>query len=71
MIERTSKIGDVVKAHPETAELMLEFGLHCVGCHVAYWETIEQGCAGHGMPDDMINELVEELNKLVAAEAQE
>lgn len=61
-VTRQSKIGDVVKEYPDTAPIMLSYGLHCVGCRVAAWETIEQGCRGHGMSEEMITELVEEIN---------
>ena len=44
LIERDMTIGDAVKAYPQVANVFLKFGLHCVGCHVAYWETVEQGC---------------------------
>jgi len=53
-------IGDVVAKYPHSAEVMMQHGLHCIGCHVASWETLEQGAAGHGID---INRLVNELNK--------
>jgi len=59
-ITKNMLIGDVIKKHPESVEVMLEHGIHCVGCHVATWETIEQGAAGHGVNAD---KLVENLNK--------
>ena len=55
-------IGDVVKKYPFSVEIMLEHGLQCVGCHVATWETIEQGAAGHGIDAD---KLVNDLNKKI------
>lgn len=67
-ITRDMPIGDVVKQWPDAAPIMLSYGLHCVGCHVASWETIEQGCRGHGMPEDVIDEMVEELNMFVEEE---
>jgi len=35
-------IGDIIKKHPFSIEIMLEHGMQCVGCHVATWETLEQ-----------------------------
>ena len=55
-------IGDIVQRYPEAVQVMLEAGLHCVGCHVATWETLEQGAAGHGIDPD---KLVDEINKKV------
>jgi len=61
-ITKDMLIGEIVKKHPQSVQIMLEHGLHCVGCHVATWETLEQGAAGHGIN---VNKLVDELNKSV------
>ena len=61
-IKKNMLIGDLVKKHPGSVEIMLEHGLHCVGCSVATWETLEQGAASHGIDAD---KLVKELNKKV------
>lgn len=58
-------LGEVVQKHPETAEVMLSYGLHCIGCHVAAHETIEQGCKTHGMTDKQITEMLEKMNKAI------
>ena len=55
-------IGEVVKKYPESIGIMLEHGLHCVGCHVATWETIEQGAIGHGID---VNKLVRDINEKI------
>ncbi len=55
-------IGDIVQKYPNSVEVMLSHGMHCVGCHVAYWETLEQACEGHGID---AKKLVDELNKKV------
>jgi hybrid cluster-associated redox disulfide protein len=75
MVAKTSKkkdpitkdmtLGDVVQNHPETIETFLGYGLHCVGCHVAYWETIEQGAMAHGITGKKFDALMKDLNKVV------
>lgn len=61
-------IGDVANQYPETFDVFVRFGLHCIGCHVAAFETIEQGAMSHGIDAD---ELVEELNEVVESKAKE
>ncbi len=61
-ITKNMLVGDVVKKHPEVVETMLENGMHCVGCHIATWETLEQAAQGHGID---INNLLKELNKKI------
>jgi hybrid cluster-associated redox disulfide protein len=62
---RQSTIGDIVKAHPDVAPVIMDHGLHCVGCHVAFWETLEQGCRGHGFTEEEIDSLVTDINNFV------
>jgi len=69
VIKRDMTIGDVVKQYPAAAEVFMEYGLHCVGCHVSYWETIEQGAQGHGMSDDEIDMMVRDANALISSPA--
>ncbi len=66
-ITKDTTLGEVLDKNPEKArelaEIMLNYGLHCVGCHVAHWETIEQGSVGHGMKEKEMKEMIEKLNK--------
>ena len=55
-------IGDVVSMFPEATDIMLSYGLHCVGCHVNMYETMEQGMLGHGFTEEQLNDCLEELN---------
>lgn len=70
-VTRGTTIGDLIKEYPEAAEIVTSYGLHCVGCHVAFWETLEQGCRGHGMPEEVIDELIGELNEFISEMASE
>jgi len=62
-ITKHMTLGEVIQKYPETAEVFLKYGLHCVGCQVAAWETIEQGAMAHGIKD--IDQLVKDLNEAV------
>ncbi len=55
-------IGDVVKKYPRSVEIMLEHGMQCIGCHVATWESLEQGASSHGID---VDKLIEDLNKKI------
>lgn len=56
---------EVLQKHPETAQVMMKHGLHCIGCHAAAFETIEQGCTAHGMKEGDIKKMLEEMNEAV------
>ena len=70
-ITREMKIGDAVKVHPEVAKIMFEYGLHCIGCAISPFESVEDGAKSHGMDDAKINEMVEKINKAIESEKEE
>lgn len=58
-VTKNMLIGDVVKIYPSSIEVLMKHGLHCIGCHVATWETIEQAARAHGIE---VDELIKEIN---------
>lgn len=59
MIEKTTKIGDLLNTNPEKADILLEAGMHCLGCPASQAETLEEACAVHGIN---VDELIQKLN---------
>jgi hybrid cluster-associated redox disulfide protein len=64
-ITKENNLGELVAKYPDTVEVLLDFGLHCVGCIASSFDTIEDGCKVHGMSDEEIDELLERLNEVV------
>lgn len=58
-ITKEMKIDEVIKKYPETLSVFEKFGIHCISCIAASFESIEQGAVAHGIN---IDKLVEELN---------
>ncbi|MBI4143921.1 iron-sulfur cluster assembly accessory protein [Candidatus Woesearchaeota archaeon] len=69
LITKDMTIGDVIQKYPSSIEVLLAAGVHCVGCHVSYFETLEEGFKGHGMSDEEINTVITELNNAVKDDA--
>lgn len=65
-INKEMSIGEVLAIDPDTAPIMMAYGMHCMGCPVSQMETLEMGCAVHGMDADA---LVKELNAFLSAKA--
>ena len=59
MIEKTTKLGDLLKDYPEKADILLEAGMHCLGCPASQAETIEEACEVHGID---VDEFISKLN---------
>ena len=58
-IEKTTKIGELIEKAPEKANILLEAGMHCLGCPSAQAETLEEACMVHGID---VEDLLEKLN---------
>jgi len=71
LVTKDMVIADVLKQYPDAAVIMLEHGLHCVGCHANVFDTIEAGCRVHGLDDETVESMVTEINKFVAEETKE
>ncbi len=65
IITKDMTLGEVVTKWPPTAAVMMEYGLHCIGCAVATWETVEQGARGHGMNDETLDKMVKDMNESI------
>lgn len=60
MIDKNTKIGELLEMAPEKADILLEAGMYCLGCPASQAETLEEACSVHGID---VEELVKELNK--------
>ena len=69
LITKDMTIGDVVSKYPSVIEPLQAAGVHCVGCGASYIETLEEGFKGHGMPDEEIDNVIEQLNDTIKEEA--
>ena len=58
-INKDTKIGELLEVAPEKAEILMEVGMHCLGCPASQAETLEEACEVHGID---VEELLEKLN---------
>lgn len=63
-ITKDMNIIEVVQKYPDTIGVFMYAGMGCFGCHVAQFETIEQGATAHGIDVDA---LVDALNEVIEA----
>ena len=57
--DKNIKIGDLLEQDPDKAEILIDAGMHCLGCPASQAETLEEACEVHGID---VDELVEKLN---------
>ncbi|MEG2246842.1 MAG: DUF1858 domain-containing protein [Peptostreptococcaceae bacterium] len=58
MITKDTIIADIIKMRPDAAQILMSYGMGCIGCPSAQMEKLEQACEIHGL------DLEEVLNKL-------
>lgn len=63
MVNKSMSIGEVLSMDRNTAAIMMNFGMHCLGCPHAVMESLEMACAAHGAD---VDELVKQLNAYFA-----
>lgn len=54
-------IGEILRTKPEIAPILMNAGMHCLGCPSAQGESLEEAAMVHGMD---IDSLMEEIAKL-------
>lgn len=54
MITKDKTIGEVLQLNPNAAQVLMNFGMGCLGCPSAQVETIEQACEVHGLELDEV-----------------
>jgi hybrid cluster-associated redox disulfide protein len=67
-ITKDMAIMEVVNKHPQCIKVFYQHGLFCIGCSVAYRESVEQGAQAHGID---VDQLMKELNQAVGEKPQE
>ena len=58
-VTKDMQIGDLLQLAPEVAPVLLEVGMHCLGCPASQMETLEEAAAVHGLDADL---LIEKIN---------
>ena len=48
-ITKEMTIGEILRANPEVAPILMEAGMHCLGCPSAQGESLEEAAMVHGM----------------------
>lgn len=64
-ITKEMAIMEVVQQWPQTAQVLMQHGMGCLGCAAAHFENIEQGAAAHGID---IEALMSALNASVVTQ---
>jgi hybrid cluster-associated redox disulfide protein len=62
-VNKSTMIGELLQIDQNIAPILLNIGMHCLGCPSSQMETIEQAAMVHGIDPDA---LVKEINDFLA-----
>ena len=58
-ITKEMTIGEILRTNPNVAPILMEAGMHCLGCPSAQAESLEEAAMVHGLDADV---LVNQIN---------
>ena len=66
-VNKTTMIGELLQIDQNIAPILLNIGMHCLGCPSSQMETIEEAAMVYGIdPDALVNEINDFLAKDLA-----
>lgn len=66
MVTKDMTIGQLLMENPSVAPILMEIGMHCLGCPSAQAESLADAAMVHGLDADV---LVEKINAFLNANA--
>ena len=61
MVSKDMLIGEIVQMNEKYPEILMEAGMHCLGCPSAQGESLEEAAMVHGMNVDDLMKKIEAL----------
>ena len=62
-VTKDTMIGELLQIDADIAPMLLNIGMHCLGCPASRGESIEEACEVHGVD---CNEMIEKINNYFA-----
>ena len=66
-VTKDMNIREMVMMDEGIAEMLMNAGMHCLGCMMSHFENLEQACAVHGIDADA---LVDQINEYLEAKGE-
>ena len=66
-ISKNTTIGELLTVFPEAAPILMEIGMHCLGCPSAQMESLVEAAMVHGIDADLLVEKINAAKKAMQA----
>lgn len=70
-VTKDMNLGEIATRWPQARAVLLDYGLHCVGCFASSFDTIEAGAKVHGMSEEEIFQMIGEINNTIQRSSRE
>ena len=64
-ITKETLIGEMLESDMGIAYVLMQCGMHCVGCPSSIGESLEEACAVHGLDADAVQAAIHEYQASV------
>jgi hydrid cluster protein-associated redox disulfide domain len=64
-ITKETTMGQMLEYDMGIAYILMQCGMHCVGCPSSIGESLEEACAVHGLDADLVLEQIKEYQASV------
>ena len=61
VITKQTQIMELLAINPNVKDILLGFGLHCLGCPMSQMESLEDACMVHDIDVDLVVDNVNEF----------
>ena len=68
-ITKETTMGEMLNYNIGIAGILMQAGMHCVGCPSSIGESLEEACMVHGLDSDKVLEAIQEFLKSEEANA--
>lgn len=60
-ITKDMTIGEILRSNPDIAPVLMEAGMHCLGCPASQAESLEEAAMVHGIDIDTLMEKIKTI----------
>ena len=69
MINKNMIVTDILAVDDDIAPILMQMGMHCIGCMAAGGEDLETAMAVHGYSDEDVETVVNYINEYLKSKA--
>lgn len=63
-VNKETRIGEIVQKYPESIDILMAAGMHCLGCAASQMESLEDACMVHGIDSQLLEDALNQVIKM-------